>query len=819
MSTKSQLNKSVQYYKTKQESQHAQQSANRFTQKQSQYARREEEKQVNESQASSGSVISRFEAGRRQDVRGRTHVPSTSTATPSYASGNKLMQSGNRRTQKYQLDNAPPTDQSAQERRRPREEVTSFGSLLGASSSSAVERDDGSDSDGEGPRKKTRFEKFQDVMTKSKMHRIEQQKERTTRDQETNLLDEEFDGVMLLLHKRDRIQEEREAFLASGNAEMREIMLKFKENRKAKVLRLDGATDNLGTDGLDASDRAVFAKLTHGQLINQTGVDASAPIEQSSVFPDDDDDFDAIMGSMRMETRKAHAVDRTLTEEEEFEHDQRMLQLQADRGEVPTIGMDSELWTRKEWIQRGGDDVFHMGDEDNVDMEYDEEDDDDVEEVEEGADVDEDEGSEDVDLAEDEDAPAAASVGPQISSSIANPVDRSLANLEAFSRDASKLSAEKRAIGYQALISDIHAASRRHAVHAAQSFRLLLLDAQRRVTKGLPLTPFLQLVLFTIPYVFPVSDYRHEVVTPYVIFLCSSITQMPLKTLANVKDTLLLCSLLVKSMTEGGKYCAEMLVAPMNVIALQVPKKALVPKAHQGVRAPCPILARSDDAILSAPTMTEFSEGIVAPLQLFDAPEKDTPERLLFAAYKLLAAVASSLTGNAGFPCAIGEPVRRLFALVDGHVLPALKDTHNATAETIASLSKASMDNRTPLMMRSFRPRPIRLFEPLLVENIDSEVKERRELKKEIREDRKRVVRHVQAEAVVERRAREKESQADSARREDKYNQLMGELQAQQHIMKSVDMSMSKAKGNKKKSISGAPTSSEGAGGEGGKDE
>ncbi|CUG88888.1 Nop14-like protein, putative [Bodo saltans] len=271
-------------------------------------------------------------------------------------------------------------------------------------------------------------------------------------------------------------------------------------------------------------------------------------------------------------------------------------------------------------------------------------------------------------------------------------------------------------------------------------------------------------------------------------------------------------------MTEGGKYCAEMLVAPLNVIALQVAKKELIPKAHQGVRSPCPILSRSDDAILSTPTVTEFTDDIAAPLQLFDSPERDTPERLLFAAYKLLAAVASSLTNNAGFPCAIGDPVRRLFALVDGHVLPALQDTHRATAETIASISKESMDHRTPLMMRSFRPRPIRLFEPLLVENIDSEVKERRELKKEIREDRKRVVRHVQAEAVVERRAREKEAQADSARREEKYNQLMGELQAQQHIMKSVDMSMSKAKSNKKKSISGAPTTSSGSG-EGGNDE
>uniref|UniRef100_A0A146LHW7 Uncharacterized protein n=1 Tax=Lygus hesperus TaxID=30085 RepID=A0A146LHW7_LYGHE len=108
--------------------------------------------------------------------------------------------------------------------------------------------------------------------------------------------------------------------------------------------------------------------------------------------------------------------------------------------------------------------------------------------------------------------------------------------------------------------------------------------------------------------------------------------------------------------------------------------------------------------------------------------------------------------------------------------------------------------------MRRFRPRPLRQFDPLLAEREANAVKnEIRTLKHAVREDKKRVMRHVTAEATVQRRAQEKTASLIETQRHKQYNQLMGQLQAQQHTMKTVDTAMSKAKHKPLKGLSGAP--------------
>jgi hypothetical protein len=146
-----------------------------------------------------------------------------------------------------------------------------------------------------------------------------------------------------------------------------------------------------------------------------------------------------------------------------------------------------------------------------------------------------------------------------------------------------------------------------------------------------------------------------------------------------------------------------------------------------------------------------------------------------------------------------------VITLIGDRVHPSFKPVQDRLESLLMQWRDLCTSLRTPLAMRTFRPRPIRLFEPLLVEALDPVKKEHRELKRELREDRKRVVRHIQAEAGVERRAREKEVAADTARRQEKYVRLMADLQSQQHVMKTVDAHMAKARSKKKKSISGTP--------------
>jgi len=719
-----------------------------------------------------------------------------------------------------------------------------LGSLLGSSS---VAQSDTHDVDTEGPsRKKSRLEKFQDVISTSRQHRFEAQKERSNRDKEAAQLDAEFDTLQHLLEKRDRLQEDREAFEKAGSADVRKLLESYRSSgRTSKVLKLsvDGTsfvkaeeptqpsselTDKKKKKSgeadagfLDAADLKLLAKVRHG-------APPPAPVAEppkavvAEESADEGDDFDALMGVMRLETRKAHAVERTLTEEEEIARLERARQLELERSRVPLVNTDSLQLTRKEWVARGGESAFVMNDDDdlsdNVDIDYDEEEEDGDGEVESDAD----EASDDEEETADEEAPTVQTHGTE--------VEKILQELETFAAKESAAAAQvsdddeghQRSAAFQALLARIHETCRRHPVSAAQTFRLLLLECQRRLIGGQRLTTFLKLVLFSLLHVYPLSDYRHGVVTPFLLYLCSSLTQHAFHSLSDCVTALQLASILTEAMSAGGgRYCAETIVAALNIIALQAPKCVLEPAAHQSLRMPCPLNRRCDAALLNAES-TGFLEALgtqqMKPMSLLlndesigKIPTDALKVQILFNSYKLLAAIATAHASSPAFTAAVSDPVERLFSLVEAHVHPALRKTHAAVLDTIRTMATSCEKERTPLAMRHFRPRPIRLFDPLLVESVDPEVKERRELKREIREDRKRVVRQVQAEAVVERRAREREAAAEDARRTDKYHQLMSELQSQQHIMKTVDMSMAKARSKKKKSISGAPNTGEGA--------
>lgn len=139
---------------------------------------------------------------------------------------------------------------------------------------------------------------------------------------------------------------------------------------------------------------------------------------------------------------------------------------------------------------------------------------------------------------------------------------------------------------------------------------------------------------------------------------------------------------------------------------------------------------------------------------------------------------------------------------------PVICALHQRVRERLAALAEEQIPKRTPLAMRTFRPRPLRLFDPLLEEREEIAVKsEVRELKKTLREDRKRVMRHVQAEATVTKRQREAEQTLQEQERQKAYNRVLGQLQAQQHIMNTVDAAMERGRKKVRKGMSAAPKS------------
>ncbi|CCW70434.1 unnamed protein product [Phytomonas sp. Hart1] len=392
---------------------------------------------------------------------------------------------------------------------------------------------------------------------------------------------------------------------------------------------------------------------------------------------------------------------------------------------------------------------------------------------------------------------------------------------------------------YAGLLSRLHQHARGHLCEVANAFRAILIEAERAFfrKRRLGLSRPLLLCLFTIAKLFPMTDYRHAVGTPFLIFLSSALMQMRLENLEGVHSYVGLNAILIESLRDGnGKFAAEAVVAAFNLLALQLPRRVLEPTKHQGLKLPILLVERGEDALLgdfhpqTPKSKDESAENGELRNRWRMLETHHDAENLVLCAYHQLDVLVDLYRGMAAFPAIFDAPFKALEDLLRQHhpafnptsssssledeKWEAIRRAHAAISAKIKEYCVNAEAHRTPLALRTFRVRPIRQFEPLLAEREENAVKsEIREIKHEIREDKKRVIRHLTAEATVERRAREKEHEIAETQRERRYNQVMGQLQAQQHIMKTVDAIMARGKARPKKGISGAPNPP--AGGEG----
>ncbi|RNF14535.1 hypothetical protein TcG_07685 [Trypanosoma cruzi] len=871
--------KIVQRHERRKASREAKASAARFSSKQSRFQLRQEEINVQEAlQPVTSSLLPASSTNTNDTATRMTNIPSSVTLSrferPPAAGTNSASGESGRRlattaTATFGLAPSRRIGMHAADSRSTRRAAkfrlddngrSSVSQSLGAGLLGATRRtrddDDGGDlnkdgrnDSGEPQRKKTREERFREVLANSKEHRAQAQRDREERAQRTTALDAEFNGVMHLLERRDKAQEEREAFARIGTPQVRALLQSFRENHVAKTvsLRSDGSFTiaplvgnnnktgvKTGASSLDEASMALLKKIreeadeqdviTNSVLSSHTlqkkepKVEGDSLVRKSSGVEDgeeDTDDFDRMMLSMQHEKRRAVAGERTRTEEEEQARLDQQALLERDRGAVPLLAQEETQLTRAEWLSRGGDRAYQMQDEDDND-DY-------GGEVEDSLDIssacDSDEvalldgtmgGNDDADEVTVADADGRAA---DVATGTRARLEELLSAIEAFGREAdgTRASRAERTRKYYALLRSLYQYARDHVLHTAQTFRLLLIEAQRSFLQHGSLDRATLLLLHSASRIFPMTDYRHEVSTPFLLFLCSALLQMRLKTFAQVREYTVLAGLLCESVLAGGKFCAESIIAPLNLIALQVPRSVLEPVRLQGVCVPFPVVERggAEDVLLRTNTDTP-SDAEEAPLQanfaLLETEVNST--HVVRYAYRLLSLMADSLRGVPALSYCLKEPFlalhEKLIVTDVWQPSASVRGDHDALLAKLTQLANDARDRRTPLAMRSFRPRPIRQFEPLLQEGTTTALKnEVRAMKREMREDHKRVVRHLQAEANVERRQRERAAEAEESQRTQKYRELMGSLQAQQHVMKTVDGLLDKARSKKRKSLTG----------------
>ncbi|KAG5512137.1 hypothetical protein JKF63_07605 [Porcisia hertigi] len=741
------------------------------------------------------------------------------------------------------------------------------------------------------PAKVMRAERFREMISNSKGQRAQLQRERAERDAATVQLDAEINDLLHLLPKRNKLVEEQEGFAQSGTPEVRALLQWYRRDHQAKCLSLkssgafemrtlreaarntanpsapsanqvdatapESATSrDAAPSFLDAADRALLARIRTGASRSSeegsheaattavAGVPVRAPSVTQQVAPDaataramettggSGDDFDSMMHAFQMDPRRAHAVSRTLTGEEEATKAAQQALLKEDRQQVPSLNLqerDQTQLTRGEWVAQGGDVAFHMDDDEAEDADAHDDNVDIPSSFEGDSDGDGDDAlsvvESELDEYENEESTAVDRVG---GSAI---LDRLFEQLERIATSAAGEATSRQQRLHEVLVQ-LHRYAAHHVVEVTKAFRLVLVEAERSFLRGARrggMCQSLLVYLYAITKVFPASDYRHAVMTPFFLFVCSALMQMKLDSLEAVHSYLVLAALLLHCLKAGsGRFCGEVVVAALNVLALQLPRSALEPARYQGTVLPMPLLERAEHPLLdsSAPSVTP-SEGNSATaqrpsyqLRLLDTTH--SPERLLLCAYRLLHEVCDLYHTIPAFPVMCAQPFLALDALL---LRPpsssavsawapsaAVRLAHEALTVRVRDMAKQVEKHRTPLAMRTFRPRPLRQFDPLLAEREENALKnEVRLMKHDIREDKKRLIRHLTAESTVQRRAQEKRHAVDEALREKRYHSVMHQLQQQQHSMNTVDSLKARAKSKSRKGLSGAPTTSSSA--------
>lgn len=882
-------------------------SGNKFTAKQSKFARNEEEKQVLAASGNGSTAeVSRFERSRRNAASSRPD-DNGAFAAPRPSASSSAMAPHATRERKQDRFALGDTDEPRHAGKRSRDNDSvanrdALGALLGNSTRTLDSHADKDlDVTAEDSGKKSKWERFQDVMEKSKALKAQNFREKTLKEKETSALDTEFTSVMHLLSRRDKVDEQKQEFDNSVKPEIRQLLTQFRpEGRKSRMMTLVSkpvtpdapapqvAVRNISSQGMTEENVKLLARINSRDPALRVpkdirGIPKVAPssavemLESRPVgFGDDagedegdaegvqeravgrqaavmEDDFDKLMSIMRMETRIAKATDRVLSNEEEEVNELQQSILASDRQAAPKLNVDGKDISRKEWINQGGDNGHMMegAEDEEEEGEEDEEDMDDIvsEEDEDDFEVDEatgqlvkiSEGTKSHQVAEEEEdeevAAAAALIGPAFSTTSSalqkshlHPIDRLLARLEELVENYCTNKQQVSPVVFRKQIDDLTYAlydeCRTNAAYGAQSARLILMDLQNQASKSAftpsQLSSYRMMLIFVLLHIYPTSDYRHPITTPLVTLICSIIMRAALITLEDARIVVLLSSMLTNAFERGGqKYAAEPLAGLLNVVALQASRAEIEPKRFQGSKLPVPFLLRTEQPILALAS-TEKPAIAVDPVSLTRSlpnPRTNGPNdaklSVLTSVYQSLMALVDMISKGVGpsVTYTVVDPILKVLeevlpstpngATSRNNYSASLNKYHNDLLEKLEEVATKCKDNRTPLAMRTFRTRPLRQFEPLLVAQENEEMHERKMMKRMHRDERKHLVRNVQAEASVDRRAREKEHDAIDKRREGKYNELITDLQKQQHIMKTVDSLMVKARSKKRGNISG----------------
>ncbi|KAG8186743.1 hypothetical protein JTE90_027643 [Oedothorax gibbosus] len=288
------------------------------------------------------------------------------------------------------------------------------------------------------------------------------------------------------------------------------------------------------------------------------------------------------------------------------------------------------------------------------------------------------------------------------------------------------------------------------------------------------------LILKYCSVLYSVSDFRHPIVTPAVIFMCDILSSTYPVTLSNIASRLFVCNILAHCVCQSKRF------VPDAICFLNTMLRLALPSENKNVSQDSK--TKQINLVLnSKPTSDKILD-----LDYFNINKTTVNDSIkssiIFKSVSLLNKFATLYTQLPSYSEIFSETVSLCSLLPTDSYPDSVKDSiSNLTTEI-----KSNSPKLKQLVYQNTKPKPLKLFDPLFEskfdkrDNINKKFKELKQVSQKIRREEKCIIRDMRRDAQMIAAEKLKETLASDAERKRKVKELYHDLATQEGEYKKM---------------------------------
>ena len=332
--------------------------------------------------------------------------------------------------------------------------------------------------------------------------------------------------------------------------------------------------------------------------------------------------------------------------------------------------------------------------------------------------------------------------------------------------------------------------STRHSAawHAARGADAKAPESAAAAAPHTPLPPGALALLSLCAQIYPVSDFRHVVLTPASLLMAEVLSQpaLPADGVA-LRRCLFLCSVALHCVSAAKRWHPELHATATALLgAVLAPPAAAAERAADGEAAAARWLRlRQHKPAKPAKGAAEELPPLAFASLCAAAAPTPLPLDAAAAIYKLVGATAALYRDLPSYPELFG-PTAALLQAAPAAQLPApLRPLHAATLAQLDELQRRACELRLPLRLQKVAAVAIKSYNPAFQDDFqpyknmdpDRERSEMRKLKREYKEEKKGAMRELRKDAAFLAKHRQAEEDKTTAYLEERGKRAMGLMQ------------------------------------------